>query len=82
MATLDKPADVFDRAYEWDDLARFATEPAPGLRIAVVRGRRRHGKSFLLERLCRGVDALTRQSPGRPPLRPRTSNGWNISAVC
>lgn len=53
--TLDKPADIYDRAHEWDDLARFVTDPAPGLRIGVVRGRRRHGKSFLLEHLCRVV---------------------------
>lgn len=53
---LSKPADVFDRAHEWNDLVRFATEPAPGLRIGVVRGRRRHGKSFLLEHLCRAVN--------------------------
>jgi AAA+ ATPase superfamily predicted ATPase len=50
-----KPSDVFDRVHEWDDLAGFATDGAPGLRIGIVRGRRRHGKSFLLEHLCRAV---------------------------
>lgn len=50
-----KPADVFDRVYEWDDLAAFATDGGAGLRIGIVRGRRRHGKSFLLEHLCRAV---------------------------
>jgi uncharacterized protein len=50
-----KPSVVFDRVNEWDDLASFASENAPGLRIGVVRGRRRHGKSFLLEHLCRAV---------------------------
>lgn len=49
---LLKPAQVFDRTYEWDDLTHFTTDPSPGLRIGVVRGRRRHGKSFLLEHLC------------------------------
>lgn len=56
MAVISKPKDIFDRAYEWDDLAAFVAGDAPGLRIGVVRGRRRHGKSFVLEHLCRAVD--------------------------
>jgi uncharacterized protein len=56
MATLPKPDDVFDRGYEWDDLARFVLDDASGMRIGIVRGRRRHGKSFLLEHLCRAVN--------------------------
>ncbi|MEV0175395.1 ATP-binding protein [Streptomyces sp. NPDC050803] len=55
---LPKPPAVFGRAHEWDDLAGFCTDSAPGLRIGVVRGRRRHGKSFLLEHLCRAVDGV------------------------
>lgn len=51
-----KPSDVFDRVDEWDDLARFVTDGTRGLKIGIVRGRRRHGKSFLLEHLCRAVD--------------------------
>lgn len=50
-----KPDDVFDRVDEWDDLAAFVTDGARGMRIGIVRGRRRHGKSFLLEHLCRAV---------------------------
>ncbi|GGY07238.1 ATP-binding protein [Streptomyces anandii] len=53
-----KPTALFDRTHEWAELARFCTEPAPGLRIGVVRGRRRHGKSFLLEHLCRTVGGV------------------------
>lgn len=55
---IPKPAGVFDRTDEWAELARFATDTAPGLRIGVVRGRRRHGKSFLLEHLCREVEGV------------------------
>ncbi|MBS2962974.1 hypothetical protein KGA66_07960 [Actinocrinis puniceicyclus] len=47
-----KPADVFGRDEEWADLAEFAASPLPGLRIAIVYGRRRQGKSFLLRRLA------------------------------
>lgn len=49
---LEKPADVFDREAEWSDLAEFAASNLPGLRIAVVYGRRRQGKSYLLRRLA------------------------------
>ena len=55
---IPKPAALFGRTHEWDELTRFSADPAPGLRIGVVRGRRRHGKSFLLEHLCRAVDGV------------------------
>lgn len=50
---IPRPPELFDRLHEWDDLVGFAGDGAPGLRIGIVRGRRRHGKSFLLEHLCR-----------------------------
>lgn len=49
---LAKPADVFDRDEEWADLVEFAGSSLPGLRMAVVYGRRRQGKSYLLRRLA------------------------------
>ena len=55
---LDKPTDVFDRDPEWADLTAFALSPLPGLRIAVVYGRRRQGKSYLLRRLTGAVGGL------------------------
>jgi hypothetical protein len=55
---LGKPADVFDRDAEWADLADFVLSPLPGLRIAVVYGRRRQGKSYLLRRLADAVGGL------------------------
>src|SRR5579862_9178242 len=55
---MDKPADVFDRDEEWADLADFVLSPLPGLRIAVVYGRRRQGKSYLLRRLTDAVGGL------------------------
>ena len=53
-----KPADVFDRDEEWADLADFAGSRLPGLRIAVVYGRRRQGKSYLLRRLADDAGGL------------------------
>lgn len=55
---IEKPAGVFDRDHEWRDLVDFVGDATPGMRIGVVRGRRRHGKSFLLEHLCRAVDGV------------------------
>lgn len=55
---MDKPLDVFDREEEWADLAEFATSPLPGLRIAIVYGRRRQGKSYLLRRLAEATGGL------------------------
>ncbi len=55
---MDRPEDLFDREQAWSDLARFASDPMPGVRLGVVYGRRRQGKSFLLRRLARGVDGL------------------------
>jgi AAA+ ATPase superfamily predicted ATPase len=49
---MRKPASVFDREWEWDALARFASDPQPGPTLGIVSGRRRQGKSLLLEELC------------------------------
>lgn len=49
---MDKPSDVFDRGGEWAALTRFAADQRAGASLGVVSGRRRQGKSFLLEALC------------------------------
>ena len=60
--SLAKPHDVFARDQEWSDLVGFATSPDPGLRLAIVRGRRRQGKSFLLRRLARACNGFYYQA--------------------
>jgi len=55
---MPKPPDVFDRDTEWADLAEFAGSELAGLRIAVVYGRRRQGKSYLLRRLAEASGGL------------------------
>lgn len=55
---MDKPVDVFGRDEEWADLADFAASSLSGLRIAVVYGRRRQGKSYLLRRLADATGGL------------------------
>jgi hypothetical protein len=50
--TLAKPAQLFDRAWEWEGLASFATRSGSEAKLGVVSGRRRQGKSFLLQALA------------------------------
>ncbi|MDO0936849.1 ATP-binding protein [Streptomyces sp. DG2A-72] len=55
---LAKPSDMFDRAWEWSELTAFATDDGPEATMAVVSGRRRQGKSFLLDSLARAADGF------------------------
>ncbi|MGH9213635.1 MAG: AAA family ATPase [Acidimicrobiales bacterium] len=52
---MRKPAALFDRDWEWDVLTQFATDPTPGAMLGIVSGRRRQGKSMLLEELCQAT---------------------------
>ncbi|MEU0569857.1 DUF234 domain-containing protein [Nonomuraea sp. NPDC005983] len=49
---LPKPGDMFDRTWEWAQLTRFVSDEQPGATLGVVSGRRRQGKTFLLEAMC------------------------------
>jgi AAA+ ATPase superfamily predicted ATPase len=53
----DKPAEMFDRDFEWAELTRFTNYPGREAALGVVSGRRRQGKTFLL-------DGITRASGG------------------
>jgi uncharacterized protein len=44
---------MFDRDDEWSALSRFAADDRPGALLGVVSGRRRQGKTFLLDALCK-----------------------------
>lgn len=55
---VSRPRDLFDRDAEWNALARFATDPATAGGLGLVYGRRRQGKSWLLERLARAARGL------------------------
>jgi uncharacterized protein len=48
---LSRPDEIFDRVWEWEALAAFATGTRVP-RLGIVTGRRRQGKSFLLRRVC------------------------------
>jgi uncharacterized protein len=53
-----KPEHIFDRVREWAGLDAFAGNPYPGAMLGVVSGRRRQGKSFLLEALASATGGL------------------------
>ncbi|OPC81340.1 ATPase [Embleya scabrispora] len=52
---MDKPVEMFDRDHEWSALSRFITDAQPGATLGVVSGRRRQGKTFLLDAACRAA---------------------------
>jgi uncharacterized protein len=55
---LPKPDDMFARDWEWSELTAFASDNGPEATIGVVSGRRRQGKSFLLDSLARSADGF------------------------
>lgn len=66
MVPVDKPARLFGRDAEWRELSEFATGTSIGASLALVYGRRRQGKTLMLELLARQTHgflfAATQQS--------------------
>ncbi|MBW1601344.1 ATP-binding protein [Streptomyces sp. JJ66] len=52
---MEKPAGMFDRDHEWSALGRFIRDEQAGATLGVVSGRRRQGKTFLLDAACRAA---------------------------
>ncbi|GAA2655680.1 AAA family ATPase [Paractinoplanes durhamensis] len=52
---VEKPSGIFDRDDEWNELVRFARLPQDGATLGVVSGRRRQGKTFLLDALVQAA---------------------------
>jgi uncharacterized protein len=53
-----RPAHLFDREAEWKGLVSFATDARPGSTLGVVSGRRRQGKSYLLQALASSLSGI------------------------
>ncbi|MEZ0165818.1 ATP-binding protein [Kineococcus sp. LSe6-4] len=62
--SLPRPDDLFDRVPQWEALSTLVGPPRhrTGLRLGIVSGRRRHGKSYLLRRLVAATDGLYHQA--------------------
>jgi AAA+ ATPase superfamily predicted ATPase len=52
---VEKPSEMFDRDGEWAALDRFVSNAKPGATLGVVSGRRRQGKTFLLDAVVRAT---------------------------
>ena len=55
---MPKPAHLFDREAEWEGLVSFATDGSLGATLGVVSGRRRQGKSYLLQALAAALRGI------------------------
>jgi len=55
---IDRPDEMFDREFEWSELVRFATYDRPEATLGIVSGRRRQGKTYLLDALTRAAGGL------------------------
>ncbi|MGH7867941.1 MAG: AAA family ATPase [Candidatus Dormibacteraceae bacterium] len=53
ISPAEKPSDIFDRDFEWQALSRFIADEQAGATLGVVSGRRRQGKTYLLDAACR-----------------------------
>jgi Archaeal ATPase. len=60
--TIPRPSSLFDREAEWTDLSRFGDGSSDVRRIGLVYGRRRQGKSFMLEHLARSTNGFYYQA--------------------
>jgi uncharacterized protein len=52
---IDRPEDLFDRQWEWSTLTSHVAATSDLATLGVVSGRRRQGKSYVLERLCQAT---------------------------
>jgi uncharacterized protein len=55
---VSKPERVFDRDAEWDGLIKFARSGSSDARLGIVSGRRRQGKTYLLDAVADAFDGF------------------------
>ncbi len=75
-----RPARVFDRSVEWDDLVDFATMDVAGPRLGIVHGRRREGKSFLLRAVVEQLGGIYHQALEEERSSALTSLGSTLAS--
>ena len=79
-ATLERPADLFDREPEWAELSSFVSDATPGLRVGIVYGRRRQGKSYPLRRLAAATGGFYYQALEHEPAQALAELGDRLGA--
>jgi uncharacterized protein len=66
---LSRPADLHDRTTEWNSLSEFVLSLGAGPRLGTVHGRRRQGKTTLIDAVCEAADGFywsaSQQSSGQ-----------------
>ena len=55
---VPRPVRLFDRETEWNGLVSFAADTRPGATLGLVSGRRRQGKSYLLQALATALGGI------------------------
>lgn len=80
VTPIGRPDDLFDRTREWAELTAFASDPAPGLRIGVVYGRRRQGKSYPLRRLAAATGGFYHQALEHEPAQALAEIGERLGS--
>jgi uncharacterized protein len=60
--SIEKPKYVFGRDREWGALCEYVQTAGPGPRLGLVYGRRRQGKTLLLEALCEATGGFLWQA--------------------
>jgi hypothetical protein len=80
MTVPARPPDLFDRHHEWAELSAFVSDPTPGLRIGIVYGRRRQGKSYPLRRLAAAMGGFYYQALEHEPAQALAELGDRLGA--
>src|SRR5215471_8692475 len=75
-----KPEHVFDREREWEGLARFATSPSSDVRLGIVSGRRRQGKTYLLDAITTAVGGFFHAATEATEVEALASFGQALAA--
>src|SRR3954447_2242308 len=58
IVRVSRPTEMFDRDFEWSELVRFATYSESRATLGIVSGRRRQGKTFLLDAISRATGGV------------------------
>jgi AAA+ ATPase superfamily predicted ATPase len=60
---IEKPSELREREWEWETLVDFATKPDLGATLGLLYGRRRQGKTFMLELLSEATGGFMFTAP-------------------